>query len=74
MTVLVTQSSLTLCNLMDYIVQQASLSMGFSRQGYWSGEPFPSPGDLFDPGFEPRSPTLQGDFYHLSHQGSPNNS
>ena len=38
---------------------QAPLSMGFSRQGYWSGLPFPSPGDLPDPGIEPRSPALQ---------------
>ena len=35
--------------------------MGFSRQGYWSGLPFPSPGDLPNPGIEPRSPTLQAD-------------
>ena len=33
--------------------------MGFSRQEYWSGLPFPSPGDLSNPGIEPRSPTLQ---------------
>ena len=38
---------------------QASLFMGFSRQGYWSGLPFPSPGDLPDPGIKPRSPALQ---------------
>ena len=38
---------------------QASLSMGFSRQEYWSGVPFPSPGDLPDPGIKPGSPTLQ---------------
>ena len=37
------------------------LSMGFSRQEYWSGLPFPSPGDLPNPGIEPRSPTLQAD-------------
>ena len=43
------------------VVYQASLSMGFSRQGYWSGLPFPSPGDLPDPGIEPRSPALQAD-------------
>ena len=49
---------------------QASLSMGFSRQEYWSGLPFPSPGDLPDPGIEPGSPTLQT-LYHLSHRGSP---
>ena len=41
------------------VVYQASLSMGFSRQGYWSGLPFPSPGDLPDPGIKPRSPALQ---------------
>ena len=41
--------------------QQASLSMGFSRQEYWSRLPFPSPGDLPDPGIEPRSPALQED-------------
>ena len=40
---------------------QAPLSMGFSRQEYWSGLPFPSPGDLPDPGTEPRSPALQAD-------------
>ena len=37
------------------------LSMGFSRQDYWSGLPFPSPGDLSDPGIEPGSPALQSD-------------
>ena len=40
---------------------QAPLSMGFLRQGYWSGLPFPAPGDLPDPGIEPRSPTLEED-------------
>ena len=40
---------------------QAPLSMEFSRQEYWSGLPFPSPGDLPDPGIEPGSPTLQAD-------------
>ena len=43
------------------VAYQASLSMGFSRQEYWSGLPFPSPGDLPDPGIEPRSPTLEAD-------------
>ena len=43
------------------IVYQASLSMGFSRQEYWSGLPFPSPGDFPDPGIKPRSPALQAD-------------
>ena len=40
---------------------QAPASMGFPRQQYWSGLPFPSPGDLPDPGIEPRSPALQAD-------------
>ena len=53
------------------VIYQASLSMGFSRQEYWSGLPFPSLGDLPDPGIEPRSPTLQADALPLSHQGSP---
>ena len=43
------------------VAHQAPLSMGFSRQEYWSGLPFPSPGDLPDPGIEPRSPALQAD-------------
>ena len=50
---------------------QAPLSMGFSRKGYWSGLPFPSPGDLPDPGIEPGSPALQADsWYQLNYQGS----
>ena len=40
---------------------QAPWSMGFSRQEYWSGLPFPSPGDLPNPGIEPGSPALQTD-------------
>ena len=40
---------------------QAPLSLGFSRQEYWSGLPFPSPGDLLNPGIESRSPALQAD-------------
>ena len=43
------------------VAHQAPLSMGFCRQEYWSGSPFPSSGDLPDPGIEPRSPTLQAD-------------
>ena len=43
------------------IVCQASLTMGFSRQDYWSGLPFPSPGDVPDPGTEPGSPAPQAD-------------
>ena len=47
------------------VAQQASLSMGFSRQGYWNGLPCPLPGDLPDPGIGPvpsASPALQADF------------
>ena len=47
------------------------LSMGFSRQEYWSGLPFPSPGDLPDPGIKLVSPAIQADSLLLSHQGSP---
>ena len=42
---------------------QAPLSMGFSRQEYWSGLPFPSPRDLPNPGIKPRSPALAGRFF-----------
>ena len=45
--------------------------MGFSRQEYWSGLPFPFPGDLPSTAIKPGSPALQVDSYHLSHQGSP---
>ena len=48
----------TLCSPMDSSLHQAPLSMGFSRQEYWSGLPFPSPGNLPDPGIKPRSPAL----------------
>ena len=44
-----------------YVAYQVPPSMEFSRQEYWSGLPFPSPGDLPNPGIEPRSPTLQAD-------------
>ena len=43
------------------VAYQAPPSMGFSKQECWSGLPFPSPGDLPDPGIEPRSPALQAD-------------
>ena len=43
------------------VTHQAPLSMEFSRQEYWNGLPFPSPGDLPDPGIKPRSPALQAD-------------
>ena len=50
---------------------QASLSMGFPRQEYCSGLPFPSPGDLPNPGIKPTSPALAGRYFTISHQGSP---
>ena len=53
------------------VAHQAPLSMGFSRQGYWHGLPFPSPGDLPDPETKSMSPELQVDFLPLSHQGNP---
>ena len=43
------------------VAYHTPLSMGFSRQEYWSGLPFPSPEDLPDPGIEPRSPALYAD-------------
>ena len=62
------------------VAHQAPPSMEFSRQEYWSGLPFPSPGDLPDPGVEPGSSALQADALPfeptgklLSHQGSPQN-
>ena len=45
------------------VARQAPLSMGFSRQEYWSGLPFPPPQDLPDPGIEPMSPALAGGFF-----------
>ena len=55
--------------LVDYSCQ-APLSMGFSRQEYWSGLPCPPPGDLPNPGIEPESPALQLNSLLLSHWGS----
>ena len=56
----VAQSCLTLATPWT-VAHQAVLSMGFSRQEYWSGLPFPSPRGLPSPGIEPRSPALQAD-------------
>ena len=50
---------------------QAPLSMKFSRQEYWSGLPFPSPGDLLDPGIKPGSPALQADSLPSEPPGKP---
>ena len=48
------------------VAHQAPLSMGFSRQEYWRGLPCPPPGDLPNPGIEPKSPALVGGFYITS--------
>ena len=50
---------------------QAPLSMGFSRQEYWSGLPFPPPGDLSDPGIKLASPALAGRFFTPKQPGKP---
>ena len=68
---LTTQSCPTLCDPMDYIARQAPVSMGFSRQEYWSGLPFPSPGNPPKPGIEPRSTALQADSLPPQYLGSP---
>ena len=53
------------------IAYQAALSMGFSRQKYWSGLPFPSPGDLLNSGIKPASPELQVDSFTTDPPGKP---
>ena len=53
------------------VARQAPPSMGFSRQEYWSGVPFPSPGDLPDPGIKPRCPALQADSLPFEPPGKP---
>ena len=53
------------------VAHQAPPSMEFSRQEYWSGVPFPSPGDLPDPGIKPRSPALQADAFWSEPPGNP---
>ena len=66
---LVAQSCLTLDNLMD--CGPPGSMTGFSRQEYWSGLPFTSPGDLPDPGIEPASPAQQANSLPLSHLTTP---
>ena len=66
----VTSDSATLCA----IARQAPLSMGFFRQEYWSGLPFPPPGNLHDPGIEPSSLAslaLAGRFFTTEPLGKP---
>ena len=65
----VSQSCPTLCDHMD--CSQAPPSMGFSREEYWNGLPFPSSGDLPNPGIEPGSPSLQADALLSEPTGKP---
>ena len=66
----VAQSYATLCDPMDCSLP-APPSMEFSRQEYWSGLPFPAPGDLPNPGIEPGSPALQADSLLSEPPGKP---
>ena len=59
----ISKSYPTLCDLMDGSPPGSSPSMGFSRQEYWSGLPFPPPGDLPNSGIKPASPVLAGRFF-----------
>ena len=56
---------------LDFVALQAPLSVGFSRQEYWSGLPWPPPGDLPSPGIKPASPTLAGGFFTTVPPGKP---
>ena len=67
---LVTQSCLTLSPPRT-VACQAPLSMGFSRQEYWSGLLFLPAGDLLDPGIKPESPALQSDSLQSGKPGKP---
>jgi len=53
------------------VAHQAPLLMGFPKQEYWSGLPFLFPGNLPDPGIEPLSPALAGEFFTTKPRGSP---
>ena len=68
----VAQSCLTVCDPIT-VAYQAPMSMGFSRQEYWSGLPFPSPGDFPDPGIELGLLHYRQILYRLSYDGSPKN-
>ena len=64
-------SRVQLCVTPWTVAHQAALSVGFSRQGPWSGLPCPPPGDLPNPGIEPKSPALQADSLPAEPQGKP---
>ena len=61
----------TCASYIDLILNRRIQSMEFSRLEYWSGQPFPSPGDLTNLGIKPRSPTLQVDSLPAEPQGKP---
>ena len=63
------QSHSTLCDPMDCSLLGSPIE--FSRQEYWTGLPFPSPGDLPDPGIKPSSPALAGRFFTTVPPGKP---
>ena len=67
---LVAQSCPTVCNPWT-VIHQAPLSIGFPRQEYWSGLPFPSARNLPNPGIEPGSPALQADSLPAEPPGKP---
>ena len=59
---------------MPWTIAQVPLSMGIAPQEYWSGLPFPTPGDLPDPGIEPESPALASKFFTTEPPGKPSDS
>ena len=69
-----TYSSTLAWKIPGTVAYQAPPSMGFSRQEYWSGLPFLSPGDLPDPGIEPGSPTSRADALTSEPPGNPKTS
>ena len=69
--VCVCESCVRLSETLWTVACQSPLTMGFPRQEYWSGLPFPSPGDLPDPGIEPASPALSGRFVTPEPPGKP---
>ena len=64
-------SSVQLFEAVQTVVCQTVLSMGFPRHEYWSGLPFPSPGDLPHPGIQLRSPAVAGGFFTTEPPGKP---
>ena len=71
MTFFLTLSSVQLFATPWTVAHQVPLSMRFSRQEYWSGLPFPPPGDVPDPWIEPESPALQADSIPPEPSGKP---